>query len=80
VLSCQGSRYGFATVTPNDTAGDITTKIEFDMNNLTQSNACTAPDCLDQRLASCRLLGFPSLAGLVRCESAQLFEPPGAVV
>ena len=41
---------------------------------------CTAPDCLDQRLASRRLLGFPSLAGLVGCESAQLFEPPGAVV
>ena len=41
---------------------------------------CTAPDCLDQRFASGRLLGFPSLAGFVGCASAQLFEPPGAVV
>jgi hypothetical protein len=31
---------------------------------------CTAPDCLDQRLASGCLLGNPSLARLVGCASA----------
>jgi hypothetical protein len=39
LLSTQASRYGFAAVTPNSTYGDITVKVEFDMNNGTQSNA-----------------------------------------
>ena len=32
--------------------------------------SCTAPDCLDQRLASGSLAGDPSLAGLVGCVPA----------
>jgi hypothetical protein len=39
VFSTQASRYGFAAVTPTADYGDVTVKIEFDMNNLTQSNA-----------------------------------------
>ncbi|MDR3672880.1 MAG: DcaP family trimeric outer membrane transporter [Holophaga sp.] len=35
LMSVQPSRYGFASVTPTAAFGDITTKIEFDMNGVT---------------------------------------------
>jgi hypothetical protein len=39
VFSVQPSRYGFTSSTPTAAYGDITTKIEFDMNNTTGSNS-----------------------------------------
>jgi hypothetical protein len=39
LFGIQPSRYGFASVTPNATFGDITTKIEYDQNGLTTGAA-----------------------------------------
>jgi hypothetical protein len=39
LFGIQPSRYGFASVTPNATFGDITTKIEYDNNGLTTGAA-----------------------------------------
>jgi hypothetical protein len=39
IMNTSPSRYGWATVTPNAMVGDITTKIEMDLNGLNQSSS-----------------------------------------